>query len=132
VGRSAVLYFADLDDFKHINDELGHAQGDRALADFADALRAAFRETDVIARLGGDEFVVLALESPDVDTSASVARLEDQLDRFNRGAQRPYRLAASVGVAQHKPDSAESLAELLARADAGMYRVKQQRRARGG
>ncbi len=58
-------------------------EGDRALADVAGILRAAFRETDVIARLGGDEFVVLALESPDVDTAAAVSRLEEQLNQFN-------------------------------------------------
>jgi diguanylate cyclase (GGDEF)-like protein/PAS domain S-box-containing protein len=130
LGRRAVLYFADVDGFKRINDELGHAEGDRALVDVADILRAVFRETDVIARLGGDEYVVLALESPDADTTESAARLDEQLDQFNRAAQRPYRLAISVGTARHGPDSDESLAELLARADAGMYQIKQQRRTK--
>jgi diguanylate cyclase (GGDEF)-like protein/PAS domain S-box-containing protein len=129
LGRSAVLHFADLDGLKRINDELGHAEGDRALADFADALRATFRETDIIARLGGDEFVVLALEAPDIDTAASVARLEEHLDQFNRSAQRPFRLAASMGAAQHGPESTESLTALLDRADASMYQVKLRHRA---
>jgi len=129
LGRSVVLYFADLDGLKRINDELGHAEGDRALADFAELLRAVFRETDLIARLGGDEFVVLALEAPDIDTAASVARLEEHLDQFNRNARRPFRLAASMGVAQHGPESAESLADLLGRADASMYQVKLRHRA---
>jgi diguanylate cyclase (GGDEF)-like protein/PAS domain S-box-containing protein len=128
LGRMLVLYFADVDGLKRINDELGHAQGDRALVDVADLLRATFRETDLIARLGGDEFVVLALEAPDVDAAASVARFEEHLNQFNRTVQRPYRLAVSIGVAQHGPDSAESLSALLGRADAGMYQVKQQRR----
>jgi len=127
LGRMAVLYFVDVDGLKQINDELGHAQGDRAIADIADNLRAAFRETDVIARLGGDEFVVLALESPDVDTVAAVSRLEEQFTQFNNTARRPYRLAASIGVAQHRPESDESLTELLGRADADMYQVKQRR-----
>jgi diguanylate cyclase (GGDEF)-like protein/PAS domain S-box-containing protein len=129
LDRSAVLYFADVDGLKRINDELGHAEGDRALVDVAGILRAVFRESDLIARLGGDEFVVLALESPDVETAASLARFEEQVNQFNRNRQRPYRVDASVGVAQHGPESAESLTELLGRADAGMYQVKQQRRA---
>ena len=127
LGRMAVLYFVDVDGLKQINDELGHAQGDRAIADIADILRAAFRETDVIARLGGDEFVVLALESPDVDTAAAVSRLEEQFNQFNNTARRPYRLAASIGVAQRRPESDESLTELLGRADADMYQAKQRR-----
>jgi diguanylate cyclase (GGDEF)-like protein/PAS domain S-box-containing protein len=130
LGRMVVLYFADVDGLKRINDELGHAQGDRVLADVADSLRAVFRETDVIARLGGDEFVVLALEAPDIDTAASLTRLEEYLHQFNSSAQRPYRVGVSVGVAQHEPESAESLTQLLGRADAGMYQVKQRRRAR--
>jgi diguanylate cyclase (GGDEF)-like protein len=129
LGRTAVVYFADLDGLKRINDVHGHAEGDRALADVADILRATFRETDVMARLGGDEFVVLALEAPDVDTSASVARLEEHLTQFNARARRPFRLALSIGVAQRGPESTESLTDLLARADAGMYQTKQRRRA---
>jgi len=129
LGRSVVLYFADLDGLKQINDEVGHAEGDRALADFAELLRTTFRESDVIARLGGDEFVVLALELPGVDTSESLVRIEENLKQINCSAQRPFRLAASVGVAQHGPDSTESLTELLGRADAGMYQVKLRHRA---
>jgi diguanylate cyclase (GGDEF)-like protein/PAS domain S-box-containing protein len=127
LDRSVVLYFADVDGLKQINDELGHIEGDRALTDVADILRAVFRETDVIARLGGDEFVVLALEAPEVGTAA--ARFEEQLKQFNRNAQRPYRLAVSLGVARHATESSESLTALLGRADAGMYQVKLQRRA---
>jgi diguanylate cyclase (GGDEF)-like protein/PAS domain S-box-containing protein len=129
LGRSVVLYFADVDGLKRINDELGHSQGDRALVDVAGILREVFRETDLVARLGGDEFVVLALEIPDVDTSATLDRFERQLDQFTRTAQRPYRVAVSIGVAQHGPESTETLTELLDRADAGMYQIKQQHRA---
>jgi len=129
LGRSVVLYFADVDGLKQINDELGHALGDRAITDVAAILRVVFRETDVIARLGGDEFVVLALEAPDVDTDAVVDRIEEQFYQFNNTVQRPYRLAASIGVARYRPDSDESLTELLGRADASMYQVKQRRHA---
>jgi diguanylate cyclase (GGDEF)-like protein/PAS domain S-box-containing protein len=129
LGRTAVLYFADVDGLKRINDELGHAEGDRALAAVADILRASFREADIVARLGGDEFVVLALESPGADSTASVARLEENFDAYNRTVRRPARLAVSIGVAHAGMESTEPLKELLHRADADMYRVKQQRSA---
>ncbi len=129
LGRSVVLFFADMDGLKLINDTLGHAQGDRALKDFADALRTIFREADVIARLGGDEFAVLALETPNADTFTPVSRIEAYMKEFNHTAQRPYRLAASIGVAQLRQDSNESLTALLERADASMYTVKQQHHA---
>ena len=61
--KPASLLFFDLNDFKQINDTLGHAEGDRALQTFADVLRTALRESDVIGRLGGDEFVVLLSDS---------------------------------------------------------------------
>ncbi|MEG0902579.1 MAG: GGDEF domain-containing protein, partial [Clostridia bacterium] len=57
------LAFIDLDNFKGINDTLGHQAGDQALISFASCLRTVFRSTDVIARLGGDEFIVLIKEA---------------------------------------------------------------------
>jgi diguanylate cyclase (GGDEF)-like protein len=131
LGRPAVLYFGDVDGFKQINDRLGHAAGDRALADVADCLRATFRESDIVARFGGDEFAVLALESAR-DAAASLARLEENLDRHNRAAGRGFRLAMSVGMVPCEPGSTEPLAELLRRADAEMYRIKTERRAARG
>jgi diguanylate cyclase (GGDEF)-like protein/PAS domain S-box-containing protein len=130
LGRIVVLYFADVDGLKQINDVFGHAQGDQSIADTASLLRAAFRETDLIARLGGDEFVVLSLEMPDVDATALLARFEAQLQEFNATGQRPYQLAMSVGIALHAMGSNESLTELLAKADSAMYLVKQQHHAK--
>ena len=72
---------------------------------------------------------MLALESTGVDPGTAVRRLEETLDRHDASAGRPYKLALSVGVAQQEPGSTESLAELLRRADAEMYRVKQRRQA---
>jgi diguanylate cyclase (GGDEF)-like protein/PAS domain S-box-containing protein len=129
LGRQAVLYYADLDGLKRINDEFGHAEGDRAIADVAAILRETFRESDIIARLGGDEFVVLALDSSASDPTSSLARLEQKLAQHNRDAGRPCRLAISVGVALSTPESGEPLSRFLVRADADMYRVKQQRHA---
>lgn len=126
-----LLFFADLDGLKPINDGLGHVEGDRALVDAAGVLRAAFRESDVIARIGGDEFVVLAPGTPELDPAVLVERLHRHVEARNAAADRRYRLGLSVGVVRHWPHTSSlTLSELLQRADAAMYDVK--RAKRGG
>ena len=127
--RGLLLLYTDLDDMKNINDSLGHAEGDRALQDAAGVLRSTFRDSDIIARMGGDEFVVLALRNTPQAPETTIARLQEDLDRFNQRSGRPYALSMSVGAVLLGPDSTQSLEELLSKADAEMYRVKQQRRA---
>lgn len=121
---SALLFF-DLDDFKSINDQFSHAEGDRALRDFADVLRGAFRVSDVIARLGGDEFVVLLSGSGEHE--AAVGRLRRALDESNNNGERPYRLETSIGVAISKWSEKETLESLMIRSDESMYREKRKR-----
>ena len=128
--RGLLLLYADLDNMKSINDSLGHAEGDRALQDAADILRSTFRDSDILARMGGDEFVVLALRNTPQAPEATIARLQEDLDRFNLTSGRPYALSMSVGAVLLGPESTQSIEEILSRADAEMYRVKQQRRTR--
>ena len=125
-----LFFFADVDHLKSINDSLGHPEGDLALADSADILRRTFRGSDIIARIGGDEFVVLAMEAAG-NAEALKARLKKQLHAHNAERQRPCELSISVGTACYDPASPCSLDELLARADADMYREKRKKRARG-
>lgn len=127
---SLALFFADLDGMKLINDHLGHEQGDRALVDTADVLRAVFRSSDVIARLGGDEFVVLA-QAPPEGVDRIRARLRHAIDKRNVELGRPYRLALSIGVTTCDPMRRGSLEAVLAEADARMYEQKRQRRSYG-
>jgi diguanylate cyclase (GGDEF)-like protein len=122
-GRAACAIFIDADGLKSVNDRLGHETGNALLADVARAIKAAFRESDVIGRLGGDEFAVLTAGGEDPE--AMRTRLQATLRDFSRPGQ-AYALAASVGVAQARDD--ESLDALLARADQAMYADKQQRR----
>jgi diguanylate cyclase (GGDEF)-like protein len=125
LDKPATLLFFDLNDFKQINDLYGHAEGDSALKTFADVLRIAFRESDVVGRLGGDEFVVLLTGSSHIETTAIMARLKDILDERNAMLQRGYDIRFSVGQIEYDPQRHDSVDRLLADADGAMYAHKQ-------
>jgi len=121
--RVAVL-FLDLDDFKRINDTLGHETGDNLLIEAAGRLRGAVREGDTVGRLGGDEFIVLLGGLKHVIDAHPV--VEGLLDRFRdtcKIGERNLIVTVSVGVAIY-PDDAESPTELLRNADSAMYHSK--------
>jgi diguanylate cyclase (GGDEF)-like protein len=128
-GRGVTMVYVDLDRFKTINDSLGHHVGDRALLKIADILRATFRRSDIIARLGGDEFGVLALEAADESSETLVERLREQVDDFNSSSPEPYQLSVSIGMAHHDDDPRVRLEDMVAEADAAMYREKHGKRA---
>lgn len=128
VGTSATLLFFDLDGFKAINDRFGHAEGDRALALFAEVLRSVLREMDSIGRLGGDEFVALLMGANRSESSQVVQRINRALAQRNAEPGRAYTVAFSVGRVEYDPARHESLAALLAEADTAMYQRKQSRR----
>ena len=123
------LLFADLDGLKVINDTFGHLEGDRALVDAANILRASFRSADIIARLGGDEFTVFPIEAAAESASILMGRLEEQLRAHNEtNHARGYQLALSVGIARFEPDSSWTIDQLLEHADKALYQVKRQRK----
>jgi two-component system cell cycle response regulator len=125
MAKRMMLLFVDLDSMKSINDTLGHKEGDRALMDAATVLRSTFRrEADIIGRVGGDEFAVVAVEHSSTDGKPCIELLQRNVEAFNAGNKRPYRLSLSVGVAQYSPESPLSLDELLYRADTEMYAEK--------
>ena len=127
-GRVGVL-FVDLDNFKTVNDSLGHNRGDQLLAAVADRIRKCLRSSDTAARLGGDEFAVL-LE--DISTTADA---EVAADRIITTLTRPFRLAemdltisASVGIAFDAPEA--DVDHVLRNADLAMYQAKAAGRSR--
>lgn len=124
-----LLFFCDLDNLKGINDSYGHREGDLALIRTADALEETFRESDLLARLGGDEFAVLAWEASLPDIKTILGRLAKNLDKANAD-ETEYKLSLSVGVGRYDPNFPVPLGELMATADAAMY--KQKRRRPGG
>jgi diguanylate cyclase (GGDEF)-like protein len=124
--RPLMLFFADLDGLKKINDEHGHDVGDDAITQASRLLARVFRQSDVLARLGGDEFVALALEAE--HEQPVFARLEAALAAFNDEDGRPYQLSISIGAVTYDHAAHESLEQLVARADAAMYAAKRARR----
>ena len=122
-GDTAVL-FIDLDDFKHVNDSLGHAAGDQLLVAAARRLQGCLRPTDVAARLGGDEFAVLLERVTDAEAAAAVAgRVLDTLHQPFGLNGRTIPIKASLGVATGRP-GADEADELLRNADVAMYAAK--------
>lgn len=125
-GQGFLLFFADVDRLKGINDAYGHREGDLALLRCGQALERTFRKSDIVARLGGDEFAVLALDASSQDEDAILRRLEGQLKKASAGELR-YELSLSVGRARFDPKHSVSLAQLLAKADQAMYEGKSKR-----
>ncbi len=119
VDRPATLLIFDLDEFKKVNDTLGHAEGDRVLQAFANHLLPTFRDSDVVARLGGDEFCVLLSGTSERDVRRPLAHLKKRL-AGEGGLGIPF----SVGVTEYDPKIHHTVADLAEAADVQMYRDK--------
>jgi diguanylate cyclase (GGDEF)-like protein/PAS domain S-box-containing protein len=127
-NKDLMVVYADLDDLKQINDSFGHQEGDRALTRTAEILRATFRSSDVLGRLGGDEFMVFAAVEPEGGVESALARLNLEFENFNALKTVPYKLSISIGLAIMNSEGAESVEDLMARADQAMYENKRKRK----
>jgi diguanylate cyclase (GGDEF)-like protein len=123
-GQRFAVLFVDLDNFKNVNDSLGHAVGDELLVAIGARVQASLRDSDTVARLGGDEFLVLA---PDVANEVEVEKI---VERVTRSVSEPQELNGrkvvahcSIGIAIY-PDNGESVETLMANADNAMYQAK--------
>ncbi|MDH3545614.1 MAG: sensor domain-containing diguanylate cyclase [Gammaproteobacteria bacterium] len=126
-STNAEMVFFDLDGFKAVNDDFGHAAGDKILKLFAKLLTKCFRATDIVARLGGDEFVVLMTGTD--DSSAALTRLEKLAKAESKSIK--GELVWSVGRVIFDPERHQTLESMLAEADSRMYENKLQRRLSG-
>lgn len=121
--KTAVL-FLDLDDFKKVNDSLGHEFGDKLLIEAANRLSLSVRKSDTVGRLGGDEFIILLRTLADNNNASEIA--EKLLDVFREPFKidgRELILTVSIGVSVY-PDNSDSASGLLRHADAAMYQAK--------
>ncbi len=122
--KTAALLFIDLDNFKTVNDTLGHEVGDALLKIISSRLKASVRGDDFIARIGGDEFCVLLQDIADPREAAAVAqKLLHELGKSYRIGEHQVSSGASVGIAC-VPQDGEDVATLLRLADLAMYRAK--------
>jgi diguanylate cyclase (GGDEF)-like protein len=124
--RWVTVLFIDLDNFKIVNDSLGHSAGDELLKTVAGRMVDCIRATDTVVRLGGDEFVVLLLDqpkSPDIISSA-VQKLRAVIAQTVQLEGHDLRVTSSIGIANYPIDGTNAEA-LLANADAAMYRAKE-------
>ena len=128
-GQEGALMFIDLDNFKVLNDTVGHSKGDQLLQSVARRLSACVRKTDTVARLGGDEFVVML---QDLGTEPAMAAIKAQVvaEKVLTTLREPYDLTgynhystSSIGVTAFNADQ-DSVSELLKQADLAMYQAK--------
>ncbi len=124
-GRPITVAYADCDDFKHVNDRRGHAEGDALLVIAAQTLRAATRAVDQVARIGGDEFGLLLPETDAGEAEALLARLRTTL--VAAMARQGWNVGFSIGAATFLSPPA-SVDEMMARADELMYAAKRERK----
>ena len=123
-GKASAVFLIDLDGFKPVNDQYGHAVGDLALKEVATRLRDALRDYDTVARLGGDEFVVLVQGIDDRNILGGLAqRVVELIEKPMRIEQATLTLGASIGVAI-APECANEPGVLLRVADRAMYAAK--------
>jgi diguanylate cyclase (GGDEF)-like protein len=124
LNRKVAVLFLDLDGFKHVNDSLGHAIGDKLLQSIAKRLMKCVRATDTVSRQGGDEFIVLLSEmAQSEDAAVTARRLLKAISRVHTIDQHELYVSASIGVSVY-PDDTLDPETLIKNADTAMYQSK--------
>jgi diguanylate cyclase (GGDEF)-like protein len=127
-GHPFCLVVMDVDEFKNINDQFGHAAGDHVLCDLATTVREQSRSTDTLARYGGDEFVWLLPETTAEAAASAVNRLREHVQSQTAPGRPPVTI--SCGVAEWGGSPSDRPAEVLRRADSALYQAKRSGRNR--
>ncbi|RQD69486.1 MAG: diguanylate cyclase [Tindallia sp. MSAO_Bac2] len=122
------IIIADVDNLKFINDRIGHAEGDRHIADSAKVLKRAMRQSDLVCRIGGDEFAVLLPGTCEEAVIRIIERIQQEIDLYNEAIENNHRkMEISLGFATCYDDN-ESLETMMQTADKNMYRNKMKRK----
>jgi two-component system, cell cycle response regulator len=125
--RPFVVFFADLDGLKVINDAHGHQAGDEAIRDAAWILTRTFRSADIVARIGGDEFAVLAPDAQPETIEIMLRRVSQWQEDRNGEPDRPFSVSLSLGGVAWTPTEPRTLEMLLSEADMAAYTTKRRR-----
>lgn len=123
------IIFLDIDDFKLINDSLGHKEGDEALRAFATTIKSVLRKDDTLARFGGDEFALLVMVEDEDGLRAVVRKIDAALDSYNRVSNKPYKLRCSIGAQLYERPLYGDINLLLEEVDKMMYEHKRLKKA---
>lgn len=125
-----LMFFADLDGLKEINDTFGHDSGDKAIRNAAEVMKKVFRDKDVVARLAGDEFTIIAWDADRNHIEAILDRIEKAVIESNEKNNEPFRLSMSVGYTIFTRERDISFDALMVEADKDLYRIKQEKKNR--
>ena len=119
------VVFADLDNFKKVNDSFGHHAGDTVLKQFANLLRQSSRRSDICARIGGEEFLFVLTHNTETSARAVIERIRAEFadTKFQFGGE-PVSVTASFGVAEFRREAAQDFEELVRRADSALFEAK--------
>ena len=124
-GNKVAVFYMDLDNFKTINDSLGHAVGDQLLKAAANRLQSCLRESDTVARLGGDEYVILLpIITHEDDVVVTVTKIISAFQELFLIDNHKLHVTVSVGISLYPPDG-KDVDTLLKNADAAMYKAKE-------
>jgi diguanylate cyclase (GGDEF)-like protein len=123
-GKSFLLCYIDVDDFKQVNDKYGHKEGDLVLINVAQILKETFRESDIISRIGGDEFIVFIHEGTLKISDNIMKRLRDNIQEFNKAENKPYNISISLGFSMYEYNSEITFEALVLEADRKLYEAK--------
>jgi diguanylate cyclase (GGDEF)-like protein len=126
--KDGVLFFADLDGLKPINDNYGHEEGDNAIKVMASALKKAFRDTDILARLGGDEFTAFTINTTIEMLDTFEKRIDDFINDYNNASGKPYKVAVSIGAVPFVHTDLTDLETLMNQADIILYQKKKKKK----
>lgn len=128
IGKNGLLFFADLDGLKKINDSFGHKEGDEAIKAVAKILKKTFRDSDILARIGGDEFTVFAINTSMNMVASFQKRISLYLEEYNNTSGKPYKLSFSIGAVSFSARGSENIESLLNQADILLYNQKHQKK----
>jgi diguanylate cyclase (GGDEF)-like protein len=125
------IMFMDMDGLKTINDTYGHNAGDIAIAAFANILKDALREEDIIGRVGGDEFVVFSSVKSEKNSMQVEKRIREKLDEYNSQNLHPYKVMGSIGSVVLDSSTKECFESAMLSADSVLYEEKMEKKKKG-